>query len=242
MNITMIPLAELKPNPRNVRLHSAKQLEEYRRSVAKFGQTKAIVCDENKTILIGNGLYEAMKAQGMTEAACFVKTGMSESDKLKMMMADNKVYSLGVDNLDTIEEIIAELGAMKDFDIPGYDADLLETLTFEPDDADDFMGGYGILDESSKASMERAAERYAQEEAEFAATAEKLSVPNRNMPAGDRNLREAAPGTTEETPGRAPTPQTDIVTSSEEKAEGTQGIALQRRFLVCPKCGEKIWL
>ena len=228
MNITMIPLSELKPNPRNVRLHSAKQLEEYRRSVEKFGQTKAIVCDESKTILIGNGLYEAMKAQGMTEAACFIKTGMSESDKRKMMMADNEVYSLGVDNLDTIEGIIAELGAMKDFDIPGYDADLLETLTFEPDDADDFMGGYGLLDDSSKANMEKAAARYAQEDAKFEASAERIAP--------------AAPPRPLESPGTAPAPQTDIVTGLPEKPEETSGNALQRRFLVCPKCGEKIWL
>ena len=228
MNITMIPLSELKPNPRNVRLHSAKQLEEYRRSVEKFGQTKAIVCDESKTILIGNGLYEAMKAQGMTEAACFIKAGMSETDKLKMMMADNKVYSLGVDNLDTIEEIIAELGAMKDFDIPGYDADLLETLTFDPDDADDFMGGYGLLDDTAKASMEKAAARYAQEDAEFEASAERIAP--------------AAPPRPLESPETATAPQTDIVTGLPEKPVETSGNALQRRFLVCPKCGEKIWL
>ena len=43
MNITMIPLSELTPNSRNVRIHSAKQMEEYRRSVKQFGQTKAIV-------------------------------------------------------------------------------------------------------------------------------------------------------------------------------------------------------
>lgn len=228
MNITMIPLSELKPNPRNVRLHSAKQLEEYRRSVEKFGQTKAIVCDESKTILIGNGLYEAMKAQGMTEAACFIKAGMSETDKLKMMMADNKVYSLGVDNLEAIEDIIAELGAVKDFDIPGYDADLLETLTFEPIDADDFMGGYGILDDNSKASMEKAAVRYAQEDAEFEASAERIApVPS------PRPL---------EAPEKGLPPQTDIVTGIPQKLEETSGNALQRRFFVCPKCGEKIWL
>ena len=228
MNITMIPLSELTPNPRNVRLHSAKQLEEYRRSVAKFGQTKAIVCDESKTILIGNGLYEAMKALGMTEAACFIKTGMSETDKLKMMMADNKVYSLGVDNLETIEEIIEELGAVKDFDIPGYDPDLLETLTFTPIDADDFMGGYGILNEETKAGMERAAEKYAREDAEFSASAERIAPI-----ASPRPL---------EAPGTATAPQNDIVTGLPEKPEETQGNALQRRFLVCPKCGEKIWL
>ena len=228
MNITMIPLSELTPNPKNVRLHSAKQLEEYKRSIEKFGQTKAIVCDENKTILIGNGLYEAMKAMGKTEAACFIKSGMSETDKLKMMMADNKVYSLGVDNLEAIEDIIAELGAVKDFDIPGYDADLLETLTFEPIDADDFMGGYGILDDNSKASMEKAAVRYAQEDAEFEASAERIAPVPAPRP--------------QEAPEKGLSPQTDIVTGIPEKPEETSGNALQRRFLVCPKCGEKIWL
>ena len=33
MNITMIPLAELTPNSRNVRIHSAKQMEEYKLSL-----------------------------------------------------------------------------------------------------------------------------------------------------------------------------------------------------------------
>ena len=175
MNVTMIPLAELTPNPKNVRLHSAKQISEYKRSVEKFGQTKAIVCDENKTILIGNGLYEAMKALGMTEAACFIKSGMSESDKLKMMMADNKIYSLGVDNLEMIEGIIAQLGEVKDFDIPGYDADLLETLTFDAVSADDFMGDYGLLDTETKDDMKRAAARYQEEEVAFVASAEELT-------------------------------------------------------------------
>ena len=228
MNVTMIPLAELTPNPKNVRLHSAKQISEYKRSVEKFGQTKAIVCDENKTILIGNGLYEAMKALGMTEAACFIKSGMSESDKLKMMMADNKIYSLGVDNLEMIEGIIAQLGEVKDFDIPGYDADLLETLTFDAVSADDFMGDYGLLDTETKDDMKRAAARYQEEEAAFVASAKELTP--------------ATPGGPLEREENGSTPPADIGAGLDEKAEGTAGIALQRRFLVCPKCGEKIWL
>lgn len=228
MNITMVPLSELKPNPKNVRLHSAKQLEEYKRSVEKFGQTKAIVIDEDNTILIGNGLYEAMKALGKTEAACFMKSGMSEHDKLKMMMADNKIYSLGVDNLEAIEGIIAELGEVKDFDIPGYDADLLETLTFEPIEADDFMGGYGILDDDQKAGMQRAAARYEQEDAEFTAVAENLTPIAPNRPIAE--------------PPAGASDQTNIGAGPEEKPLEAAGNALQRRFIVCPKCGEKIWL
>ena len=196
MNITMIPIAELKPNPKNVRLHSAKQLEEYQRSVQKFGQTKAIVIDETNTILIGNGLYEAMKALSYTEAACFIKAGMSEHDKLKMMMADNKIYSLGVD--------------------------------IEPIEADDFMTGYGILDDSTKAGMEKAADRYQQEEAEFAASAENLT------PVGQNGLLES--------PGNGVSGQGNVGVGISENPLETSGNALQRRLIVCPKCGEKIWL
>ncbi len=228
MKITMIPLADLTPNARNVRIHSAKQMEEYKRSVRQFGQTKAIVCDENRVILIGNGLYEAMKALGETEAACFIKAGLSEHDKLKMMMADNKIYSLGVDNLQAIEDIIAELGEVKDFDIPGYDSDLLETLTFAPIEADDFMGGYGLIGSSAKAEMAKASEKYAAEEANFTAGAEEI------MPKG--------PFRTQEDVSTALSPPTDIDAGFPEKAEETQGNVLQRRFVVCPKCGEKIWL
>lgn len=228
MEITTIPLADLRPNTRNVRIHSAKQLEEYKRSVQQFGQTKAIVCDEQRIILIGNGLYEVMKALGLTEAACFIKSGLSEQEKLKMMMADNKVYSLGVDNLEEIESIISELGAMKDFDIPGYDPDLLEALTFDSVSADDFMGGYGLLNDSVKADMQKATAKYAEEEAKFAAAAEELPA----KPAFSPQERPSTP---------IPSP-TDSGAGLQENTEGAQGNALQRHYIVCPKCGEKIWL
>lgn len=228
MNITMLPLSELKPNPRNVRLHSAKQIEEYKRSVRDYGQNRPIVIDEDKVILIGNGLYETMKALGMTEAACYIKEGLTDHQKLKMMMADNKIYSLGVDNLEAIEDIIAELGSVKDFDIPGYDADLLETLNFDPIEADDFMGGYGILDDNQKSGMERAAARYEQEDAEFTAGAEEITAVGQNRPIAE--------------PSAGISGQTDSGVGLEEKPLETAGNAFQRRFLVCPKCGEKIWL
>jgi len=229
MNIVMLPLSELKPNPRNVRLHSAKQIEEYKRSVRDYGQNRPIVIDEEKVILIGNGLYETMKALGMTEAACYIKEGLSEHQKLKMMMADNKIYSLGVDNLETIEDIIAELGAASDFDIPGYDADLLETLTFNPLEADDFMTGYGVLDDSTKASMQKAADRYEKEDAEFSAEAEEIT------PSGQGTPLEAPETATGGTGNVGVSPST-------ENTLEAAGNALQRRYIVCPKCGEKIWL
>ena len=91
-----------------------------------FGQIRPIVVDEAGTILAGNGLYEALTAMGRTEADCYVVSGLSEPQKKKLMLADNRIFSLGVDDLQGFDDIIAELD---DFDVPGYDAELLKTLT-----------------------------------------------------------------------------------------------------------------
>ena len=58
MNVVKKPLAELRRPERNVRMHTDKQLKEFRRSVEMFGQIRPIVIDEGGVILAGNGLFE----------------------------------------------------------------------------------------------------------------------------------------------------------------------------------------
>ena len=81
MNVTTKRLDALNHPKKNVRIHSEQQIRELKRSLEKFGQTRAIVVDEDDTILIGNGLYEAMVSLGYQEATVYVKTGLSENDK-----------------------------------------------------------------------------------------------------------------------------------------------------------------
>lgn len=203
MKITKIALSDLTLNPKNVRTHSEKQINEYKRSVKKFGQTKPIVCDENHVILIGNGLYLAMKALDMKEADCFVRTGLSEKDKLKLMMADNKVYELGVTDMSAIDEIVAALDG--DFDIPGYDDDLLEMLQMSAREATDLVMEYGKVD---------VPETKPAEEPKFM-TSDQLG--------GQNPYSEA---------------QNPQMVQHDESAGNTQ----PGKFLICPKCGERIWL
>ena len=90
------------------------------------------------------------------------------------------------------------------------------------------MTGYGILDDSTKAGMEKAADRYQKEEAEFAASAENLTPVGQSGPL--------------ETPGNGVSGQGNVGAGISENPLETSGNALQRRLIVCPKCGEKIWL
>ena len=79
MNVTRKLLSELRRPERNVRMHTDKQLKEFRRSIEMFGQIRPIVVDEDGAILAGNGLYETFLSMGRTEADCYVVTGLTEA-------------------------------------------------------------------------------------------------------------------------------------------------------------------
>lgn len=206
MKVTRMKLASLKSPEKNVRIHSEKQTKEFVRSLESFGQIRPIVIDEDNTILAGNGLYAALMAKGETEADCYVIKGLTPNEKKKLMLADNKIYSLGVDDMDVFEEFIRDLG--EDIDIPGYDEELLKTITADLEDVDEMLSGYGTISESTKQQIAETAQKYEAQEEVHAQNAEEL--------------KPADPAAAQTETGHAD--------------------PLPKRFIQCPKCGEKIWL
>lgn len=218
MKITTAKIKDLKHPDKNVRIHSEQQIRELKRSLEKFGQTRALVVDENNTILIGNGLYEAMRELGYDKASIYIKTGLSENDKKKLMIADNKTYALGIDNLDTLNEFLEELQG--DLDIPGYDEEILKQMVADADEITEKISEYGTLDDEEiqkiKETNERREQREAQEE-------ERASM----NPANEQPVINTEP---------APAAVGQFATETNMEKTETQ------RFVICPKCGEKIWL
>ena len=176
MKVTRMKLSALKVPEKNVRIHSEKQTKEFVRSLEAFGQIRPIVIDEDNTILAGNGLYAALMAKGDTEADCYVVKGLTPNEKKKLMLADNKIYSLGVDDMDVFEEFLRDLG--DDLEIPGYDEELLKTITADLEDVDEMLSGYGTVDESIKNRIAGTAEKYEAQKAEHAESAEEIKPAN----------------------------------------------------------------
>ncbi len=119
MKITVKKLSELHKPAHNIRRHSEKQLTEYIRSIEMFGQVKPLVVAEDGEIIAGNGLYEALLRMGRETCDCYVMVGLTDVQKKKLMMADNKVYELGFTDVDAIEELVKELDG--DVDVPGWE-------------------------------------------------------------------------------------------------------------------------
>lgn len=55
-----------------------------------------------------------------------VMSGLTEAQKKKLLLADNKLADLGTYDYDAVDDIINSLQG--DFDIPGYDSDTLEEM------------------------------------------------------------------------------------------------------------------
>ena len=204
MNIVKRKLSELKQAEKNIRMHPDKQINEYIRSLEKNGQLKPIVIDENNVIWIGNGLYQAMTKAGYKEAYCLLKEGMTEKDKKKMMLSDNRIFDLGVDDMAAFDEFILEF--KDDLDVPGFDEDLLKSLLADATEVDDMMSSYGLVGEEKKAEITAAKETYEKQEEAFAQSAQNGAPQPEYSPASENTSEEVG------------------------------------RYVVCPKCGEKIWL
>lgn len=217
MKVIKKRLDDLKHPEKNVRIHSEQQIRELKRSLEKFGQTRALVVDENNVILIGNGLYEAMVSLGYQEASVYVKTELSENDKKKLMIADNKTYALGIDNLDTLNEFLEELQG--DLDIPGYDEEILQQMVADADEVTEKISEYGTLDESEIQKIKEANEKREQK-----AAATEIS---------DNNSENSS-----ENPNTSDNQSSERQNTTETELEITE----PRKFVICPNCGEKIWL
>ena len=168
MKIVKKPLSELRVMEKNIRRHTEKQIKEYVRSIQMFGVIKPLVIDETGEILAGNGLYHALKSMGAETCDCYVMSGLTETQKKKLMLADNRVYELGFTDTAIFDEIIRDLGG--DIDVPGWDADLLEMLNSSVRDANEMVESYGVY-ESGEVEAVNSRERADHSEAPAAAPA-----------------------------------------------------------------------
>lgn len=216
MNIVTKKISELVAPEKNVRIHTEKQLQEYEKSVRMFGQIRPIVIDEKNIILAGRGLFDTLKRMGMETADCYQFDDLTENQKKKLMIADNKIFSLGIENLDTLNEFLIELQG--DLDIPGFDEEILKQMVADAEEITERLSEYGTLDDDEIHKIRQANEKRD-------AANQKQATSASNIDRGVDNLQISAENV------------------QKEPAEMEEGQSADvRKFVICPKCGEKIWL
>ena len=141
MEYKSLPIDELRPDPKNARIHDERNIEAIAASLDEFGQQKPIVVDPDGNVLAGHGTLAAAKQLGWVRLNCIVSDlegPLADAYRL----ADNRTAELaGWDR----ELLGGELEALS----PGLQAsagflqdeieDLLrfEALETDPDDLDE---------------------------------------------------------------------------------------------------------
>src|SRR5215213_4253058 len=138
--VTYKTVGSLKPDPRNARTHSKRQVEQIIASIREFGFTNPILLDPEGVLIAGHGRLLAAKSMGLAEVPTIELVGLSDSQKRALRLADNKI-ALGAGwDLDLLREELAELSTL-DFDmdltLTGFSTGELDVLLGSNEDPDD---------------------------------------------------------------------------------------------------------
>lgn len=125
MELKTIPISDIKPYKNNPRKND-KAVDAVAESIRQCTYVAPIIVDENNEILAGHTRWKAMKKLGRTECECIVKDGLTDEQKKKYRLLDNKTNEL----------------ADWDFDLLADELDGLDLSAF------DFDWGLPIEDES----------------------------------------------------------------------------------------------
>jgi ParB-like chromosome segregation protein Spo0J len=139
MKIQSVPIDSVHADPANARRHPERNLDAIRASLARFGQVKPIVVDDNGIVRAGNGTLEAAKQLGWTHIS-IVKPGLSNLDATAYAIADNRTAELAEWDDQALAETLRSLQS-EEFDLTavGFDDTEVDAILASldvPDDAD----------------------------------------------------------------------------------------------------------
>ena len=103
-----IKLTDIKPYEKNAKKYPESQVRNVAESIKEFGWAQPIVVDENNVIIIGHGRLRAAYMLNLETAPCLVLKGLTEAEKNKLRLLDNKLNESEWD-YDLLKEQLPEL-------------------------------------------------------------------------------------------------------------------------------------
>ena len=109
MQTETVQLQDLHGDPANARLHSTKNIEAIKSSLARFGQQKPIVIDADNIVRAGNGTLEAARDLGWPDIKV-VRSDLIGPEMTAFAIADNRSAELAGWDYEVLGQV---LGALK---------------------------------------------------------------------------------------------------------------------------------
>jgi hypothetical protein len=126
--IKTVELAKLVPYENNPNVHPIEQVKAIAESIESYGQYYPIIVDEDMRILCGHGKKLALEHLGHKKGEVKILKGLTEKQKLRIVIEDNKIQSMSYVDYTKVEAIIREVGEL---DIIGFGTEYLDAIINE---------------------------------------------------------------------------------------------------------------
>ena len=135
LHVEYLAISDLKPNPRNARLHSKKQLHQIAASIGEFGFNVPVLIDRGNVIIAGHGRVEAARNLGMGTVPVLRIEHLTDAQKRAFALADNKIALNSNWDLEILQLDLKELSALNldfDLEITGFETAEIDLLIDGP--------------------------------------------------------------------------------------------------------------
>jgi ParB/RepB/Spo0J family partition protein len=144
---TQLELTRLTRDPRSPRRRQRRSVSEIVRSIREFGFIQPIVVDEEHTIIVGHGRFEAAKRLELATVPVVVLTGLSDPQRSRLQIADNRLAGLSDWDEGRLIEQMERL----------YDTERTEIPGFSTEEVDEILGALDISHASRELPPQREA-------------------------------------------------------------------------------------
>jgi len=143
LEITRVPIEQLKSDPENARTHGARNLASIQASLSRFGQRRPLVVTKSMLVVAGNGTLAAARELGWTHLDVTVLPWSDRARSRAFAIADNRTAELAAWDLELLGEQLQGLDDV-DLEASGWLREEIPTLLPGPGDApgDDPLAGH----------------------------------------------------------------------------------------------------
>ena len=118
LSVEYVPISSLRPNPRNARIHTARQVRQIGRSLETFGFNVPVLIDATNNIVAGHGRVLAAKQRGWHEVPAIRLEHLSEAQAQAFAIADNRLTEVSAWDDRLLAEVLSGLAECElDFSI-----------------------------------------------------------------------------------------------------------------------------
>ena len=143
-----VRIAELIPYERNAKRHSRDQLEKLERCIRDLGFLSPCLIDKDMNVIAGHGRIQAAKAAGLEKVPCVFVEGLTEEERRRYIIEDNRISEFGDWDMDTLAEELRDLADHGveirdlnfDVDISGFEEAEIQFGDADPDEGEKEKG------------------------------------------------------------------------------------------------------